>query len=179
MSQPYDRVADGLNRGPRNRGLLTAWELRQHGVAHAVIADNAAGILLASEVGSMPLSSVPIALPQTAMSPPCGTYLKHWPPITPACLLRCRARSTIDFACPNGAAIPIEERDGDELRVVASVSDASTPATVRQLPNDEAVGNPAFDVTPTDLSARSLPSAAPPTSGQCRGRTPALSGQHE
>src|SRR5574343_502767 len=31
---------------PRNQGLLTAWELAQHGVPHTVIADNAAGILL-------------------------------------------------------------------------------------------------------------------------------------
>jgi hypothetical protein len=32
---------------PRNQGLLTAWELAQHGVPHTVIADNAAGLLLA------------------------------------------------------------------------------------------------------------------------------------
>ncbi|MBS1230219.1 MAG: S-methyl-5-thioribose-phosphate isomerase, partial [Proteobacteria bacterium] len=32
---------------PRNQGLLTAWELRQHGVPHTVFADNAAGLLLA------------------------------------------------------------------------------------------------------------------------------------
>ncbi|WP_332674263.1 S-methyl-5-thioribose-1-phosphate isomerase, partial [Aromatoleum sp.] len=32
---------------PRNQGLLTAWELREAGVPHSLIADNAAGILLA------------------------------------------------------------------------------------------------------------------------------------
>ena len=31
---------------PRNQGLLTAWELAQHGVPHTVIADNAGGHLM-------------------------------------------------------------------------------------------------------------------------------------
>ncbi|HEX5063953.1 MAG TPA: S-methyl-5-thioribose-1-phosphate isomerase, partial [Kofleriaceae bacterium] len=31
---------------PRNQGMLTAWELAQHGVAHTVIADNAGGHLM-------------------------------------------------------------------------------------------------------------------------------------
>ena len=31
---------------PRNQGLLTAWELDQHGVPHTLIADNAAGLLM-------------------------------------------------------------------------------------------------------------------------------------
>jgi methylthioribose-1-phosphate isomerase len=31
---------------PRNQGLLTAWELREAGVPHTLIADNAAGLLL-------------------------------------------------------------------------------------------------------------------------------------
>ncbi|HXE36870.1 MAG TPA: S-methyl-5-thioribose-1-phosphate isomerase, partial [Azonexus sp.] len=31
---------------PRNQGLLTAWELAQHGVPYTAIADNAAGILI-------------------------------------------------------------------------------------------------------------------------------------
>src|SRR5207249_7938003 len=32
---------------PRNQGLLTAWELQQHGVPHTVIVDNAAGHFIA------------------------------------------------------------------------------------------------------------------------------------
>ena len=44
-------------------------------------------------------------------------------------------RSTIDFACPDGASIPIEERDARELGV-----DEKTP-----------VANPAFDLTPATL----------------------------
>jgi methylthioribose-1-phosphate isomerase len=33
----------GIETRPRNQGLLTAWELAQHGVPHTLIADNAAG----------------------------------------------------------------------------------------------------------------------------------------
>ena len=60
-------------------------------------------------------------------------------------------RSTIDFSCPEGGAIPIEERHGDELRVVQGVDAAGRPDAVRAIPVDEAVANPAFDVTPGRL----------------------------
>jgi methylthioribose-1-phosphate isomerase len=59
--------------------------------------------------------------------------------------------STIDFSCPDGDAIPIEERDGDELRVVRGVDGAGRPAAVQIIPAGEAVVNPAFDVTPCRL----------------------------
>jgi methylthioribose-1-phosphate isomerase len=50
--------------------------------------------------------------------------------------------STVDPATPNGAAIPIEQREGSE---VASWQGARTaPAGV-------AVWNPAFDMTPAEL----------------------------
>jgi methylthioribose-1-phosphate isomerase len=54
----------------------------------------------------------------------------------------------VDFACASGAAIPIEERAGDELRVVHGRDAADRSGHIRQLPADEAVSNPAFDVTP-------------------------------
>jgi methylthioribose-1-phosphate isomerase len=64
-----------------------------------------------------------------------GTYLKalaaqaHGVPFYVAAPL-----STIDFACPSGASIPIEERAAEELGA-----------------GDIAVANPAFDVTPAAL----------------------------
>jgi methylthioribose-1-phosphate isomerase len=66
-----------------------------------------------------------------------GTYLKalaaraHGVPFYVAAPV-----STIDFACPNGAGIPIEERAAEELGAGA-------------IP----VANPAFDVTPANLIA--------------------------
>lgn len=137
---------------PRNQGLLTAWELAEHGVPHTVIADNAAGLLLANgEVDAVIVGADRIAA-NGDVANKVGTYLKA---------LAARAanipffvaapRSTLDFACPNGAAIPIEEREGDELRVVHGLDEQHRPATLGQLPTSSAVANPAFDVTPSAL----------------------------
>ena len=60
-------------------------------------------------------------------------------------------RSTLDFACPDGAAIPIEERDGDEFRLVHGLDGRGVPSALQQLPARQAVANPAFDVTPARL----------------------------
>jgi hypothetical protein len=70
-------------------------------------------------------------------------------------------RSTIDFACADGADIPIEERDGDEFRLVHGLDSTPNPSALRQLPAGEDVANPAFDVTPAGWSKPSSPSAAP------------------
>ena len=137
---------------PRNQGLLTAWELRQHGVPHTVIADNAAGILLArNEVDAVIVGADRIAA-NGDVANKVGTYLKALAAREAGVPFYVAApRSTIDFACASGSAIPIEERSGDELRVVAGLAPDGRPATIRQLPFDEAVGNPAFDVTPAAL----------------------------
>jgi methylthioribose-1-phosphate isomerase len=50
--------------------------------------------------------------------------------------------STVDLACPDGAAIPIEERDQAEVRGFGSL---------RWAPVDMPTWNPSFDVTPVDL----------------------------
>ncbi|GJQ56707.1 MAG: hypothetical protein HKUEN07_32760 [Rhodocyclaceae bacterium] len=62
-------------------------------------------------------------------------------------------RSTIDLACPDGAHIPIEERDGGEVRHVGGLDRAGTPSTVAIAADTTAVANPAFDVTPARLIA--------------------------
>jgi methylthioribose-1-phosphate isomerase len=52
--------------------------------------------------------------------------------------------STIDFGCPTGADIPIEERESDEVTSFGGVRTAPTGVRTR---------NPAFDVTPHALVA--------------------------
>ena len=84
-----------------------------------------------------------------------GTYLKALAAheaVVP--FLVAAPRSTIDFDCASGMEIPIEERSGDELRVVRGLTgedDSSgqpgSPGSLRQLPPDEQVANPAFDIT--------------------------------
>jgi methylthioribose-1-phosphate isomerase len=50
--------------------------------------------------------------------------------------------STVDLACPNGAAIPIEARDPAEVRGFGAL---------RWAPEGMPAWNPSFDVTPVDL----------------------------
>jgi methylthioribose-1-phosphate isomerase len=148
---------------PRNQGLLTAWELKQHGVPHTVFADNAAGLLLARN-DEPAIDAVIVGADRIAangdVANKVGTYLKALAALDAKVPFYVAApRSTIDFSCPSGRQIPIEERDGDELRVLhgrAIGPQAEGPADeqagrLRQLPADEAVANPAFDVTPARL----------------------------
>lgn len=120
---------------PRNQGLLTAWELREAGVPHTLIADNAAGLLLMQGKVDLVIVGADRIAASGDTANKVGTYLKalaacaHGVPFYVAAPL-----STIDFACPSGAAIPIEERDAEELGA------GETP-----------VANPAFDVTPAAL----------------------------
>ena len=137
---------------PRNQGLLTAWELAQHGVPHTLIADNAAGILMrAGKVDAVIVGADRIAA-NGDVANQVGTYLKAL-----ACadngvpFYVAAPRSTIDFACADGADIPIEERDGDEFRLVHGLDARGVPSVLHQLPAAAAVANPAFDVTPARL----------------------------
>ena len=134
---------------PRNQGLLTAWELAQHGVPHTVIADNAAGLLLQrGEVDAVIVGADRIAA-NGDVANKVGTYLKGLAAREAGTPFYVAApRSTVDFACTSGSAIPIEEREGDELRVVHGCDGSGASASVRQLPTCQAVANPAFDVTP-------------------------------
>ena len=136
---------------PRNQGLLTAWELAWAGVPHTVIADNAAGLLIArGRVDAVIVGADRVAA-NGDIANKVGTYLKALacePARVPFYVAA--PESTIDWACESGERIPIEERDGDELRLLAGIADDRLQ-TVRQLPAEEAVGNPAFDVTPAHL----------------------------
>ncbi|MPM99599.1 Methylthioribose-1-phosphate isomerase [bioreactor metagenome] len=137
---------------PRNQGLLTAWELEQHGVPHTLIADNAAGLLMRQgKVDAVIVGADRIAA-NGDVANKVGTYLKAL-----ACadngipFYVAAPRSTLDFACREGADIPIEERDGAEFRLVHGLDRHAQPAALRQLPAGEDVANPAFDVTPNWL----------------------------
>ena len=134
---------------PRNQGLLTAWELKQHGVPHTLIADNAAGQLLSQgNVDAVIVGADRIAA-NADVANKIGTYLKALAAHEAGVPFYVAApRSTIDFRCPDGNSIPIEERNGDELRVVPGVDTSGLAGSIRQIPADEAVANPAFDVTP-------------------------------
>lgn len=137
---------------PRNQGLLTAWELGEQGVPHTVIADNAAGLLLArGEVDAVIVGADCVAANGDVVNK-VGTWLKALAAAAAGVPFYVAApRSTIDFCCPTGATVAIEERDGEELRLVQGGDTAGRPGLLRQLAVTEAVANPAFDVTPAAL----------------------------
>jgi methylthioribose-1-phosphate isomerase len=113
---------------------LTAWELEAAGVPHTVVADAAAGSLLASgEVECVLVGADRIAANGDTANK-IGTY--------PLSVLAARHEvpfyvvaptSTVDLETSSGEEIPIEERDPHEVSL-------RFPAW-----------NPAFDVTPAEL----------------------------
>jgi methylthioribose-1-phosphate isomerase len=122
---------------------LTAWELLQDGIPVTLIADNMSGHLMTcGEIDSVIVGADRIAA-NGDVANKIGTYMiavlarRHGIPFYVAAPL-----STVDARVANGAAIPIEERDGAEVRGHAGVEWA--PAAV-------AVRNPVFDVTPAEL----------------------------
>jgi methylthioribose-1-phosphate isomerase len=113
---------------------LTAWELDADGIPHTVVADAAAGHLLASgEVDCVFVGADRIAANGDTANK-IGTYPlavladRHGAPfyvVAPT--------STVDLETATGAEIPIEERDPAEVNARFSAR------------------NPAFDVTPAEL----------------------------
>ncbi|MBK7951831.1 MAG: S-methyl-5-thioribose-1-phosphate isomerase [Deltaproteobacteria bacterium] len=139
---------------PRNQGAaLTAFELREHGVAHTVVADNAGGHLM--QRGQVDLVLVGSDR-TTATGDVCnkiGTYLKalaakaHAIPFYVALPL-----STVDWSIADGLReIPIEERSGDEVRTISGRTPGGRIERVELFSAQSPAANPAFDVTPAAL----------------------------
>jgi methylthioribose-1-phosphate isomerase len=115
---------------------LTAWELERAGVPHTVVADAAAGSLMArGEVDAVLTGADRIAANGDAANK-IGTYplavlaAHHGIP-----LYLVAPSSTVDLSAGSGADIPIEERDPAEVTARFHAR------------------NPAFDVTPARLIA--------------------------
>ncbi len=122
---------------------LTAWELGRLGIPATLIVDSAAGALMAAgEVDCCVVGADRVAA-NGDVANKVGTYelavlaRHHGVPFLVAAPV-----DTIDLECPDGAAIPIEQRDPDEVRRTAGHDTA---------PRGTAVWNPAFDVTPASL----------------------------
>jgi len=122
---------------------LTAWECVRDGIPHRLIADVvAASVMARGEVDLVVTGADRIAANGDTANK-IGTYAlavlarHHGVPFYIAA-----PYSTIDPALPSGAHIPIEERDGAEVRRVGPHATA---------PDGSPVYNPAFDVTPSTL----------------------------
>jgi len=138
---------------PRGQGArLTAWELKNENVPHAIIADNAGAHLMSQgKVDMMIVGSDRIAA-NGDVANKIGTLEKaiaarHYDiPFYVAAPV-----STIDFDCASGADIPIEQRHQDEVLYQSGPNAEGKLETVRVCsPGSDAL-NPAFDVTPAGL----------------------------
>lgn len=137
---------------PRNQGAsLTAFELREQGVPHTVIVDNAGGHLMQRGL----VDAVFVGSDRTtAAGDVCnkiGTYLKALAaeandvPFYVALPI-----STIDWNLEDGFdEIPIEERDSSEVREIVGLSAKGEVERVTLFSEASGVANPAFDITPS------------------------------
>ncbi len=122
---------------------LTAWELQQSGVDVTVICDSmAAQVMREGRVQAVVVGADRIAANGDAANK-IGTYAvaiaarHHGIPFYVAA-----PTSTFDLTLPSGDAIPIEQREPEEV---------AQPFGVRTVPAGVAIYNPAFDVTPNEL----------------------------
>ncbi|MGP6294471.1 S-methyl-5-thioribose-1-phosphate isomerase [Caldiplasma sukawensis] len=126
---------------PRLQGAkLTAWELSQEGIDHAIIADNAAGYFMRKGAVNIAIVGADRICANGDFANKIGTYEK-------AVLAKeneipfyvAAPATTFDFNLKTGDDIPIEERGEDEVLIVNG----------RRIgPENSKARNPAFDVTP-------------------------------
>ena len=128
-------------------GRLTAWELGELGVPYRLITDSMAASLMAKgQVDAVWVGADRIAA-NGDVANKIGTYSLavlakfHGIPFYVAA-----PQTTLDPDCPNGDAIPIEQRAASEVTGVAGSFGA-----VQWAPENALVYNPAFDVTPASL----------------------------
>lgn len=125
-------------------GRLTAWECGHLGIPYHLITDSmAASLMAAGQVDKVIVGADRIAA-NGDVANKIGTYSlavlahHHQLPFYVAA-----PQTTVDPKCPNGDAIPIEQRAAEEVR-------GALGKTI-WAPVDAPVYNPAFDVTPATL----------------------------
>ena len=139
---------------PRNQGArLTAWELAQQGVPHAVVADNAGAHLMQQGLVDAVITGADRVALNGDTANKIGTFLKalaarhHGIPFWVAL-----PTSTIDASLTHGiGAIPVEERGADEVLWAEGPDASGTLRRIRIAAEGSPAANPAFDITPGTL----------------------------
>ncbi|MDP3765264.1 MAG: S-methyl-5-thioribose-1-phosphate isomerase [Nanoarchaeota archaeon] len=134
---------------PRNQGTsLTAWELVQEKISHAIIADNAAGYFMKNKKIDIVIVGADRIAMNGDVANKIGTYEKavlakeNNIPFYIAAPL-----STFDAESGSGDEIPIEERSQDELLYISGIDENKKIKKIRIAPEESPAKNPAFDVT--------------------------------
>jgi methylthioribose-1-phosphate isomerase len=128
-------------------GRLTAWEMADLAIPYQLITDSmAASLMAAGKVDKVMVGADRICA-NGDFANKVGTYMlavaAHYHQVP---FYVVAPYTTVDPACATGAAIPIEQRDGAEVRGAAGAF-----GEVVWAPSDAPVWNPAFDVTPAKL----------------------------
>jgi methylthioribose-1-phosphate isomerase len=139
---------------PRNQGAsLTAFELREQGIAHTVIADNAGGHLMQHGRVDAVIVGCDRVTSRGDVCNKIGTYLKAlaaWDNGVPFYVAM--PLSTLDLQLGDGLReIPIEERAAREVTHVTGRAADGQLLDVALVPEGCPAANPAFDVTPARL----------------------------
>lgn len=119
---------------------LTSWELLQEQIPHTLITDSTAGYLMQQGKVDVVIVGADRIAANGDTANKIGTYSLavlanvHGIPFYVAA-----PTTTIDLKISSGDEIPVEERDGSEIR---------TFMNVKLVPDEVAVYNPAFDITP-------------------------------
>jgi methylthioribose-1-phosphate isomerase len=128
-------------------GRLTAWELGELNIPYQLITDSMAASLMARGVVDAIWVGADRIAANGDVANKIGTYslavLAHYHGIP---FYVAAPHTTLDCQCPNGDAIPIEQRAASEVTGVAG-----SFGSVQWAPESAAVYNPAFDVTPAAL----------------------------
>jgi len=125
---------------PRMQGLLTAWELKQEGIDHVLIPDNAAGYYMSRGEIDLVIVGADRIAKNGDFANKIGTYEKavlakeNEIPFYVAAPL-----STFDRSIERGDEIVIEERSEKEVREIRGA---------KVVPDWVEVRNPSFDITP-------------------------------
>lgn len=124
---------------------LTAWELNKDGIPVSLITDNMVGHIMSKGMVDAVVVGADRIAKNGDVANKIGTYSisvlakSHGIPFYVAAPI-----STIDFDCPDGESIPIEERNTSEVTHVLG----------KKIAPDVNVYNPAFDITPnTNVSS--------------------------
>ncbi len=124
---------------------LTAWELDKDGIPVSLITDNMVGHIMSKGMVDAVVVGADRIAKNGDVANKIGTYSisvlakSHGIPFYVAAPI-----STIDYECPDGKSIPIEERDINEVTHISG----------KKIAPDVNVYNPAFDITPnTNISS--------------------------
>lgn len=140
---------------PRGQGArLTAWELKNEGVPHVIIPDNAGAYYMSKGSVDMIIVGADRIARNGDVANKIGTLdravlaKRYGVPFYVAA-----PTSTFDLKCDSGDKIPIEQRSDDEVLYQTGLDESGVMRKIQVCSPNSHAYNPAFDVTPAELIA--------------------------